>query len=333
MLNHDQSNPAIDSSKNIVAFSLDYDGMANFLFDEGAQRDYEDFCNPLRSNYSPILDEWIKNYYLAAGEVLDKYLTQESEVADCAELFVGSRRQGRASDRSLGQLNKNGLCFELYADLAEKKGWYFNKLLLADIETDKGVKRVHCLPPGTAMGSFQKNELGRHKYEPNLVCDSLAGPKDDKKTRILLSQLKSLVARYPQDKITLIFVDDCEDILLHLKSALAPYFVLDSSGCLRHKNIELKLMRYDPHCAWEKSCDKTPSKDIPSVALFKKYIEQEFYCIANLTINENTHKAKQHYTAVLHQLANTTFFQKPHSARSAECLSEQQVTVEPSTSY
>lgn len=312
MFKRSQLNLPTDPSKNIVAFSLDYDGMASFLFKEGVQGYKDKFCDSEVEGYSSAVHRAVDNYVSGAREILEEYLTQKSECADYVELFVGSKRQGRVLDNRMAQLNKNGLCFELFADLAERKGWYFNRLLLADIETDRGVLRPECLAPGTAMGVLKKNEFGQHKYLRDPFSDSLTGPQDERKMRILEHQIKSLVAKYPNDKITLIFMDDLEHILNGLQVTLKPYFDLHSSRRIIHNNIELQLMRYDPQSAWDKICDI--SEEEPNLTLFKEYIQNELVCIAQLTINEATHEANTSNAAI----TNLTFFDQPQVLMSSE---------------
>lgn len=235
------SAPAIVEKKNITILSLDYDGCGDFLFEAALEKGFfKNRCDPEHASYLQGYNGAIQ----AARVALNDMLSTEASGAAIVELFVGSTRQSRKLDRYNSARYNTGLCFEMYADLAEQKNWYFNKMLLADLVDNKGELRTEPLKLGTAMGALKKNHQGLYKYEEDAFADTLERYKNDKlKIKLLSYQIKVIINKYPNDNIKFVFVDDRLDILdalnIHFNSG-AP-----NSLCLNLQNVELKLIHYD----------------------------------------------------------------------------------------
>lgn len=224
--------------KEIVVLSLDFDCCADILFEEGQEQGAFKVPCETKPGYKTVTQE--------LRTVFEDLLSEETAGADEVELFVGSVRQFRQWDRFSSthqrkETESNGLCFELYADLAERKQWYFNRLLLADFELDSGVLREQPLTAGTAMGPLQKNDSGKHKYVADYFADGILGPVDKFKTRILSRQIESVCKKYPDDNITFVFIDDVLDIT----NKLTAFFNPDNGFCLP-ANLTLKIIHHDP---------------------------------------------------------------------------------------
>jgi hypothetical protein len=229
--------------RNITVLSLDYDGCAALLFEEALEKgQFKNECDPGHKQYL----QGLKSAIHGARTAFEDLLSIETTGADIVELCVGSTRQTRELDRDNNFRNKNGLCFEMYADLAEKKHWYFNKMLIADFIDDSGELRAKPLKPGTAMGRLGKNKQGMYKYEKDTFADTLqVYGRDPYKTGLLSKQIKAIVDKYPNDKIRFVFVDDRLDIMQALQSHFNP-----ETQCSLYsnvENVELKLIHHNYH--------------------------------------------------------------------------------------
>ena len=231
------STPVITSEqRNITVLSLDYDGCGALLFEDVFNGIYKELYHSINKRYLKNLQTILEG----ARSAFEEMLLIETAGADVVELCVGSARQSRKQDR--GHF-KNGLCFEMYADLAEKNHWHFNKMLLADFIDETGRIRTKPLKPGAAMGPLEKNEQGMYKYIPDTLADALGAPLVDKnKSQLLQYQIKTITNKYPHDKIKFVFIDDIFEIIDSLRS----YFSSKTRSSM-HCNIEkleLKLI----HC-------------------------------------------------------------------------------------
>ncbi|MDP3705256.1 MAG: hypothetical protein Q8R24_05045 [Legionellaceae bacterium] len=229
--------PVIASEqRNITVLSLDYDGCGALLFEDVFNGIYKELYHSINERHLKTLETILQGAIAAFEEML----LIETAGADVVELCVGSARQSRKQDRGS---SKNGLCFEMYADLAEKNLWHFNRMLLADFIDETGRLRAKPLEPGTAMGPLEKNKQGMYKYIPDALADTLSEPLGDKYKRNLLQhQIKTITNKYPNDKIKFVFIDDIFEIIDSLRS----HFSSKSQSSMRCnvEKLELKLI----HC-------------------------------------------------------------------------------------
>lgn len=226
--------------RKVVVLCLDFDGCGDHLFEtvEGSTVFQEFFTSDAKQE-NPGLSTCISG----VRQALHGFLKEVTQDADVVELFSGSLRQNRKADRLGQQNNNNGYCFELYADLAEKNQWIFNKLLLADIEDEHGIKRKPPLEPGTAMGALQKDAKGLFKYAKDAFADSLlSGPVGNSKEKIILYQLSHIKKKYPEEKITFIFMDDLKENILGLKN----YFNKEQHKKCLFSIDSFNLIHFDP---------------------------------------------------------------------------------------
>ncbi len=254
-----------DEKRNITVLSLDYDGCAELLFEEALEKgSYKNECDPSHKQYV----QGLKSAIYRARAAFEYLLSIETTGADIVELCVGSTRQTRELDRLNAFYNKTGLCFEMFADLAEKKHWYFNKMLIADFIDESGELRAKPLTPGTAMGRLRKNTQGMYKYEEDAFADTLqVYGRDPYKTALLSKQIKAIVDKYPNDKVRFVFVDDRLDIMQALKSHFNPENQFSPHS--NFKNVELKLIHHDTA---EILTSRLNSEQYPVVDAVKKII-------------------------------------------------------------
>lgn len=257
--------------KEIVILSLDYDGCGDLLFEEAMETGRHIWSCKHLPGYTEVIKE--------ARSALEYLLTFETTGADVVELCVGSKRQGRKFDKYCCDINENGLVFEMYADLAEKRQWNYNRLLLADFELDTGELRSQPREPGTAMGRLKKNETGKYKYENDYIADRLAGPINNDKERILTRQIESAILNHPEKKIKFVFIDDSLDVIRFI----ANYFNPETNSRLP-SNVELKLIQFDYYPIFQ----AVKEEKVQDVASIIKDAEQIINYIATMTVKEKT---------------------------------------------
>ncbi len=256
--------------RNVTVLSLDYDGCGDLLFEEASEKGaFKNNCDPSHEQYL----QGLKSAINRTRSSFEDLLSIETTDADVVELFVGSARQNRELDRYNNSCNKNGLCFEMYADLAEKKHWHFNKMLLSDLIDDSGKLRAKPFKAGTAMGPLKKNKQGMYKYEEDTFADTLRERReackiDVYKIVLLTQQIKAIIAKYPNDKIKFVFIDDRLDIM----EALQNHFNLDNqlSSHADFEKMELRLIHHD---SLEIIVSEVRAEQYPIVATIKKMIK------------------------------------------------------------
>lgn len=251
----------------IVILSLDYDGCAEILFEEGQEEGaFKTECDSI-PGYKKVTQ--------TLRAVFEELLAAETSGADRVVLFVGSARQFRKWDRYSSTYKRedhesNGLCFAKYADLAERNQWGYNRLLLADMEYPSGQLRHQPLAAGTSMGPLKKNDQGKHEYESDHYADKLKGPVDRLKTRTISHQITACLNDYPEDHIRFVFIDDSLEIINNLTEFFNP-----DQGFQLPANLTLKLIHHDT-----------------SKLFNRKYLGEESHIIHNLA------KERIHYKAI-----------------------------------
>lgn len=268
-----------NNKKNITILSLDYDGCGDLLFEGALEHGcFKHRCDILHAEYLLKFNHVLQG----ARQALNNVLSHETTGADVVELCVGSTRQTRSLDRLNHSRNNNGLCFENYADLAEKNKWHFNRMLFADFVDASGELRDPPLEPGQSMGVLNKDIFGKYKYSPDAFSDNIqAFGMDEHKTVLLSLQIKAILKKYPNDNIKFVFIDDRMDILDQLKT----YFSLDSEDKLGH--IQLKLIRTT--CGEEDSlCDYARTQTtMPKIVRLE---QRKIVCVA--TLDKTTKQAQ-----------------------------------------
>jgi hypothetical protein len=202
-----------DKKLKVTYFLLDYDNTAAYLFPEAIE------SNPTTQKHLKT----DKNQQLlftirATRAVLESFLNKKAAGADVVELGIGSTRQTRQHDEQVNsKYCLTGSCFRLYADLARRKNWYFNKILLGDFEDSNGMLRQSFLPLGTTMGPLDLDELGNHRYVCDSFADSAQSSSDKNKSRLLLRHVNYIKTKYPSAfyDVELVFVDDNLPIILN----------------------------------------------------------------------------------------------------------------------
>ena len=211
--------------QKVLYLLLDYDNTATCLFPEVMEE------NPVtQSHLKTNADLPLLFMIRATRSVLDSFLDKKAADATIVELGVGSTRQTRQHD---DEVNKRyrlaGSCFRLFADLARQKGWYFNKMLLGDLEWSDGTLRQIPLELGATMGSLGLDQQGKHRYLSDSVADSMQSSPDENKIRLLEHHIKYIKTKYPSTRydVELVFVDDnvpkiLNPLAAHIMGKIAP---------------------------------------------------------------------------------------------------------------
>lgn len=226
------------SPRVIIGLSMNYDACADILFEEAIEQ------GQCKSN---IEERFIKNApgtlsaIQGCRQALEGFLDEQTLNADQIELYCGSLRQDVSSDLLHSQLNHNASCFESLANFADKKGWNFNRLLLADNLDATGRLRNPRLPSGTAMGLLAKDNAGSYKHWSGNTVNDITCPPDRTKIKMLIFQLEDIIKKYPKDKITFIFIHNNRAIISNLKA----YFSAQQQHELLSKINFLNLVHFD----------------------------------------------------------------------------------------
>lgn len=231
--------PHFSLSDNVV-LSLDYDGCACVLFKEGAEEcgQYTTFFqkNPLR-----------KNIVKAIREAYELYLTQITEKAKRVELYVGSNRQDQITNQFNMTQNRNGDCFVNYQQLADRQGWTFQPLLLAD-----HYKKVIFAPTSLSQPRVPALEAGSAMKDK-----SISGPFDKTKIGIILGQLKEIAKDRPNVPTDFYFIDDdYEDKII---PALKQHFLTHPKDI--PAGVTIHLVKFDWFDCLNKYSDNPPTDE------------------------------------------------------------------------
>lgn len=201
----------------VVYLLLDFDGVLALYLSQ---------LNPESAVYQKKLASIKKidrskfqSYAKTISNIIETRLASSTRDTGLVILAVGSARQTRQHDEYASKYNDhNGLCFPLFADLAARKGWLFNPLLVPDCPT----------PPytfqnlGKTMGPFEKNTQGHHIFKENAYSDDLYWSENKQllnegKKGLFAIHLAYIQQYYPASKydVTLEFWDDSP---LHIKT-------------------------------------------------------------------------------------------------------------------
>ncbi len=288
------SSDIIYEKKNITVLSLDYDSCGDLLFEAALENGcFQNICDAGHQSYK----HGFRGAIQGARSALEDLLSTETAGADVVELCVGSARQTRRLDKYNASRNTNGLCFEMYANLAEKKYWHFNRMLFGDFVDEFRVLRAQPLKLGTAMGKLKKNKQGMYQYEEDVFADTLQAYGQDKyKTALVSQQIQAMMAQYPHDKIKFVFMDDKLDIM----DALHSHFGQNNSASIPSnvQNVTLKLIHCD--CGVDATLEqfaRMNADQVTIIAAAKKRItciatlpKQEQAAIASLGLFSNSNK-------------------------------------------
>ncbi len=155
--------------------------------------------------------EYYQFFSKISCQIVDEIINEAVKNADIVILAVGSARQTRSHERKSSNINQdNGFCFTLFADLAEKNGWIFNRLLMPDYEDNCGT----FAQLGHTMGPLRKDINGKHVFHEDDFADQVSWSNvpllKHGKTTLLAMHLDYLRVHYPsyQYDVTLEFWDD-----------------------------------------------------------------------------------------------------------------------------
>ncbi len=201
----------------VVYLLLDFDGvLALYLSQLNPESEvYQKKLASIKEIHRSKFELFAKTMF----NVIENRLDLSTNNTDLVILAVGSGRQTRQHDAYSSEFNDhNGLCFPLFADLAEKNGWQFNCLLMPDCPHSPYTFENL----GKTMGPFEKNTRGRHVLKKDTYSDDLFWPENKQllnegKKDLLAIHLAYIEQYYPASKydVTLEFWDDDP---LHIKT-------------------------------------------------------------------------------------------------------------------
>lgn len=146
---------------------LDFDGVLSLYLSQVNPNSpvYQRTLNTIKKNEQANFELFAKTIF----EVMDDCIQSSCKNKDLVVLAVGSARQTRQHDHYASAHNHhNGLCFTLFAELAEKRGWQFNRLLLPDCPSQEPYTFGAL---GRTMGPLEKDANGRYFFKEDLFSD------------------------------------------------------------------------------------------------------------------------------------------------------------------
>ncbi|MFI4919153.1 MAG: hypothetical protein ACHP65_06330 [Legionellales bacterium] len=238
--------------KPILVLSLDYDGCTDILFPELSKQETPPEVHQKVSNLTEKFHAFVDA----------KALEADANVM----VYVGSNRQSQQINK-LNAKKGNGCCFTNLQTLCKDKGWYFNPLLMADIQN----KQV----PGSAI------------LDASLTCNI-----EENKICLIETQLADIAMKYPEAQVNYYFFDDDppgKNIFLSLREHYLEYGNINKVP----NNICLHLVQLDWYAAIVEQRDTLIITDTIQGQMATKPVEQ-----ASANAAEEDHKHKKAKTEV-----------------------------------